>query len=197
MCRVRVRASCAEWSYNTYCHALPSPACRQICLALMAYLGGKSEGGRGRYEPLRIAAINGRANVVAWLLNGVGGDPAKVFASVDAIDPEAGGTALYVACEHRHYDVIQILIEKGALSHKSQSCDPSTRNRHVQMLRYLVDSILWGIISSMHSPSPTDVGRSSEFLTCFSSHHPKAQTWTSQSERTLRTIQTTRLLSRW
>ena len=72
-----------------------------------AYLAGEGGRGDGGWYPLWVAALDGRREVVAWLVGEVG-------AAAGAADPSDGASAMFVAAQEGHLEVVLVLVAGGA-----------------------------------------------------------------------------------
>ena len=75
--------------------------------AVVAYLAGEGGDGRGGWEPLWTASLNGRVEVVVWLVGEVG-----VYSG--AVSPSDGASAVCVAAQNGHLEVVRALVGAGA-----------------------------------------------------------------------------------
>ena len=105
--------------------------------AVAAYLAGVGEDEDGGWLPVWLASLQGRLEVVKWLLNEVG-------ASAGAVQPMDGSSAVCMAAQNGHLEVVRVLIEAGASVDQAME-DGRTplflaaMKGHVEVVRALVE----------------------------------------------------------
>ena len=104
--------------------------------AVSAYLAGERGGGDGKWNPVWVASLNGRRDVVEWLVGDVG-------ASAGAVNLRNGSSAVYVAATNGHLDVVRALANAGANVDQAEKDGRSplwmaAQNGHVEVVQALM-----------------------------------------------------------